>query len=124
MQIRKQAAQSKLRELHPKGSLRLLCAGVAENANQPTFPVDKLIEQSADMAGVLNFLKQASCDAGLPLDERLLSECEQMFIAINHLLYEQQSQIKHKQMMQVVTERATRSVQKFCEKSTVFNQAI
>ena len=26
--------------------------------------VDQLIEQSADMAGVLNFLKQASCDAG------------------------------------------------------------
>ena len=37
LQIRKQAAQNRLRKLHPKGLLRLLCAGVAENANQPTF---------------------------------------------------------------------------------------
>lgn len=86
--------------------------------------VDQLIEQSADMAGVLNFLKQASCNAGLPLDEGLICECEQMFIAINRLLYEQQSQLKHMQMMHIVTERATRSVQRFCEKSTLFNQAI
>ena len=40
LQIRKQAPQSKLRKLRPKGLLRLLCAGVAENANQPTFYVE------------------------------------------------------------------------------------
>ena len=40
LQIRKQAPQSKLRKLRPKGLLRLPCAGVAENANQPTFYVD------------------------------------------------------------------------------------
>ena len=39
-QIRQPAPQSKLRELHPKGSLRLLCAGDAENVNQPGFSVE------------------------------------------------------------------------------------
>ena len=43
LQIRKQAPQSKLRELHPKGSLRLLCAGDAENANQSgDFPLSTI----------------------------------------------------------------------------------
>ena len=41
LQIRKQAPQSKLRELHPKGSRSLLCAGDAENANQPGFPLNR-----------------------------------------------------------------------------------
>jgi hypothetical protein len=40
LQIRKQAAQNRLRKLRPKGLLRLLCAGVAENANQPGFSVE------------------------------------------------------------------------------------
>ena len=39
-QIRQPAPQSKLRELHPKDSLRLLCAGDTENAKQPGFYVD------------------------------------------------------------------------------------
>ena len=54
-QIRHPALLSKLRKLHPKGfrllqmstgpfayhSLCLLCAGVAENANQPDFPLSR-----------------------------------------------------------------------------------
>ena len=53
LRIRKQAAQRMMRKLHPKGfrsvqrstgpfadSLCLLCAGVAENANQPGFYVE------------------------------------------------------------------------------------
>ena len=40
LQIRKQAPQSKMRKLRPKGLLRLLCAGVVENANHPTFYVE------------------------------------------------------------------------------------
>ena len=47
-QIRQPAPQSKLRELHPKGSLSLLCAGVAENANQPRFSVEPNIAIAAD----------------------------------------------------------------------------
>ena len=42
-QLRQPAAQSKLRELHPKGSLRLLCADDEENAKQPGFSVDPQI---------------------------------------------------------------------------------
>ena len=46
------APQSKLRELHPKGSLSLLCACVAENANQPRFSVEPNIAIAAPDANV------------------------------------------------------------------------
>ena len=58
LQIRKQAPQSKMRKLRPKGLLRLLSAGVAENANQPTFYVEP--DYLRDMiCGVL-------CHGGVP----------------------------------------------------------
>lgn len=89
----------------------------------------QLIESTAEMVGILDFLREVSEDTGMPLDEDVLFECEQMFITINRLLYEQQSRIKHKEMMQTATQKAEALFTKLSRKGSAqtapqFNHAI
>lgn len=93
-----------------------------------------LIEGTAEIIGVFKALQQVAEDTGLPLDGQIMNDCEQMFISINRLLYEQDSKIKHLQMMQIAAEKASRTVgdlrRKHAGKSgkkqeaTLFNQAV
>ena len=92
----------------------------------------ELINGTAEVVGVFKALQQVAAETGMPLDSQIMSECEQMFIAINRLMYEQQSKLKHLQMMQVASEKASRTVADLrsrharkarkAPESTLFNQ--
>ena len=70
----------------------------------------ELINGTAEVVGVFKALQQVAAETGLPLDDQIMSDCEQMFITINRLMYEQQSKLKHLQMMHVASEKASRTV--------------
>lgn len=92
----------------------------------------ELINGTAEVVGVFKALQQVAAETGLPLDSQIMSDCEQMFITINRLMYEQQSKLKHLQMMQVAAEQASRTVADLrsrharkagkAQESTLFNQ--
>ena len=92
----------------------------------------ELINGTAGIVGVFKALQQVAAETGLPLDDQIMSDCEQMFITINRLMYEQQSKLKHLQMMQVASEKASRTVADLrsryarnagkAQESTLFNQ--
>ena len=92
----------------------------------------ELINGTAEVVGVFKGLQQVAAETGLPLDDQIMSDCEQMFITINRLMYEQQSKLKHLQMMQVASEKASRTVADLrsrharkagkAQESTLFNQ--
>ena len=92
----------------------------------------ELINGTAEVVGVFKGLQQVAAETGLPLDSQIMSDCEQMFITINRLMYEQQSKLKHLQMMQVASETASRTVADLrsrharkagkAQESTLFNQ--
>lgn len=92
----------------------------------------ELINGTAEVVGVFKALQQVAAETGLPLDAQIMSDCEQMFITINRLMYEQQSKLKHLQMMQVASEKASRTVAGLrsrharkagkAQESTLFNQ--
>ena len=92
----------------------------------------KLINETAGIVSIFKALQQVAAETGMPLDAQIMSECEQMFIAINRLMYEQQSKLKHLQMMQVASEKASRTVADLrsrharkagkAQESTLFNQ--
>ena len=94
----------------------------------------ELINGTAEVVGVFKALQQVAAETGLPLDDQIMSECEQMFISINRLMYEQQSKLKHLQMMQLAAEKASRTVGAIRRKhavkagkkqeATLFNQAV
>ena len=92
----------------------------------------ELINGTAEVVGVFKALQQVAAETGLPLDDQIMSDCEQMFITINRLMYEQLSKLKHLQMMQVAAEKASRTVADLrsrharkagkAQESTLFNQ--
>ena len=92
----------------------------------------ELINGTAGIVGVFKALQQVAAETGLPLDDQIMGDCEQMFITINRLMYEQQSKLKHLQMMQVASEKASRTVTALrsrhvrkagkAQESTLFNQ--
>ena len=93
----------------------------------------ELIEETAGIVTMFEALQQVSGELGIPLDGQIMSECEQMFIAINRLLYDQQSKLKHLQMMQVAAETASKTVEQVraqyarkadAQEATLFNQAV
>ncbi len=93
-----------------------------------------LIEGTCEIVYAFKMLQQVAEDTGLPLDEQIMGECEQMFISINRLLYEQQSKIKHLQMMKIAAEKASDAMTEFRsmarkkpakkQETTLFNQAV
>ena len=72
--------------------------------------LDELIEGSATMAGTFNALQVIASETGCPFDSTILSECESLMTAMNRLLYEQESRLKHIQLMQISREKASRFV--------------
>ncbi len=92
----------------------------------------ELINETAGIVGIFKALQQVAAETEMPLDAQIMSECEQMFITINRLMYEQQSKLKHLQMMQVAAEQASRGVANIkarharkagkAQESTLFNQ--
>ena len=85
------------------------------------------------MVTMFEAVQQVSGELGIPLDVQILNECEQMFIAINRLMYEQQSKLKHLQMMQVAAETASKTVEQVraqyarkagAQEATLFNRAV
>lgn len=87
---------------------------------------------SSQAVAKICILQHVAAETGLPLDSQIMSDCEQMFITINRLMYEQQSKLKHLQMMQVASEKASRTVADLrsrharkagkAQESTLFNQ--
>ena len=69
-----------------------------------------LIEGTGTIVAEFKALQMIAEDTGLPLDEQIMSDCEQMFIAINRLMYDQQSKLKHLQMMKKVGDLAEKTV--------------
>lgn len=61
----------------------------------------ELINGTAEIVGAFTYLRQIASEMEMPLDSQIMSDCEQMFVTINRLLYEQLSKLKHRQMMQV-----------------------
>lgn len=94
----------------------------------------ELINGTAEIVGIFKGLQQVAEETGLPLDSQIMSDCEQMFITINRLMYEQKSKLQHMQMMQVAAEKASRSVTEIkarharrasrAQEETLFNHAV
>ena len=87
----------------------------------------ELIEGSATMTGILTALKTMASETGGPLDRQIMDECESLMTTMNRLLYEQESRLKHLQMMQITQEKACRYVDAARKRNTgkvTFNQAI
>ena len=91
-----------------------------------------LIEGTSEVVAVFKGLKQFAEEMGLPLDSQIMSDCEQMFITINRLMYEQDSKLKHLQMMQIAAEKADSTIGRIVgrtakragkpQEATLFNQ--
>jgi len=90
----------------------------------------ELIESTAAVAGWFQLLYDITDDAKEPLlDKQVLSECSQMFITVNRLLYQEESRLKHLQMMRIVSEKADKSFRELradtkTQDSVLFNQAM
>lgn len=69
-----------------------------------------LTEGTGAIVAEFKALQMIAEDTGLPLDGQIMSDCEQMFIAINRLMYDQQSKLKHLQMMKKVGDLAEKTV--------------
>ena len=69
-----------------------------------------LTEETGAIVAEFKALQMIAEDTGLPLDGQIMSDCEQMFIAINRLMYDQQSKLKHLQMMKKVGDLAEKTV--------------
>ena len=92
----------------------------------------ELISETAGIVGIFKAMQQVAAETGLPLDDQIMSDCEQMFITINRLMYEQQSKLKHLQMMQVASEKTNQTMADIriryaskigkSQESTLFNQ--
>ena len=89
-----------------------------------------LIDETGEIVAGFKALQEVAGITGLPLDGQIMNECEQMFITINRLLYEQQSKLKHLQMMKIATEKASQAASRFhtlrnarpAPEATLFNQ--
>ena len=94
----------------------------------------ELINGTAEVVGAFKGLQQVAEETGLPLDSQIMNDCEQMFVTINRLMYEQQSRLRHLQMMQVAAEKASRTVTEIkarharkagkAQESSLFNHAV
>lgn len=90
----------------------------------------ELIESTAAVAGWFQLLYDITDDAKEPLlDKQVLSECSQMFITVNRLLYQEESRLKHLQMMRIVSEKADKSFRELradakTQDHVLFNQAM
>ncbi len=90
----------------------------------------ELIESTAAVAGWFQLLYDITDDAKEPLlDKQVLSECSQMFITVNRLLYQEESRLKHLQMMRIVSEKADKSFRELradtkTQDPVLFNQAM
>ena len=117
----------------PSKLFNLLFHLIPKKLNAAKKSLGELIEGTAEMVTMFEAVQQVSGELGIPLDVQILNECEQMFIAINRLLYDQQSKLKHLQMMQVAAETASKTVEQVraqyarkadAQESTLFNQAV
>lgn len=91
-----------------------------------------LTEGTGAIVAEFKALQMIAEDTGLPLDGQIMSDCEQMFITINRLMYDQQSKLKHLQMMKKVGDLAEKTVDNLRrqhagttgkkQKATLFNQ--
>lgn len=89
--------------------------------------VGNIIEGTAELVGIFEALRQGNDEAKIGLDPQILDECESMFIAINRLMYEQESRLKHSQMMKIATEKGANYIASLRAKNaepTLFPQAI
>lgn len=89
--------------------------------------VGNIIEGTAELVGIFEALCQGNAETGIGLDTQILDECESMFIAINRLMYEQESRLKHSQMMKIATEKGANYIADLRNKATeptLFPQAI
>ena len=68
------------------------------------------IEGTATLAGIFSSLRMFSEDGTCPLDSRIMSACDSMMTVMNRLLYEQDSKLKHLQMMQIAERKAEQLV--------------
>ncbi len=68
------------------------------------------IEGTATLAGIFSSLRMFSEDGTCPLDSRIMSDCDSMMTVMNRLLYEQDSKLKHLQMMQIAERKAEQLV--------------
>lgn len=71
-----------------------------------------LIQETAGLAAEFDILKTAAADNGIDIDGSALEECRQMLSAMNRLMCHQLSDLKHRQMMRLSGEIASRSVAK------------
>lgn len=68
------------------------------------------IEGTAVLAGVFETLKQISDEGVFPFDPQIMGECDSMMTAMNRLLYEQESKLKHFQTMQKVRRQVKQTI--------------
>ena len=71
----------------------------------------QIIEGTALLSGWLQTLTAIADETGSPaLDASVLSDCNQMLVVINRLMYQEKSRLSHLQMMQIVSEKASMQV--------------
>lgn len=72
--------------------------------------LNTLIQETAGLAAEFDILRTAAADNGIDIDGSALEECRQMLSTMNRLMCHQLSDLKHRQMMRLSGEIASRSV--------------
>lgn len=75
--------------------------------------LNTLIQETAGLAAEFDILKTAAADNGIDIDGSALEECSQMLSVMNRLMCHQLSDLKHRQMMRLSEEVASRSIAKY-----------
>ena len=75
--------------------------------------IETVINESAYLSTGIEIIQKAAEDFGVEIDGPALEECRQMLITFNRLMYRQLSDLKHRQMMQIASEAAARSIAKY-----------
>ena len=82
--------------------------------------LNELIGGTAELAACFHLFRTMATDTGVQYDSDALDECISMLTVMNRLMYRQMSELKHRQMMDIVTRKAVSGLERLGSHSTCF----
>ena len=74
--------------------------------------LNELIGGTAELAACFHLFRTMAADTGVQYDSDALDECISMLTVMNRLMYRQMSELKHRQMMDIVTRKAVSGLER------------
>ena len=74
--------------------------------------LNELIGGTAELAACFHLFRTMATDTGVQYDSDALDECLSMLTVMNRLMYRQMSELKHRQMMDIVTRKAVSGLER------------